>query len=157
MANKDHLEGNRFRDLSEERGQVWRWGLWIVFFFFILGFASWGLGLFGSIVSAPGRVISRTLETDNIISTYERFHDRYGVYKSRISQIASQERTIKDLGEVEVREKVKLRQELEAMRQSCRDLANAYNADSIKTNRSIFKGRDAPAELDAVACDGRAS
>src|SRR3990167_6388848 len=125
MAEKeDAWKGLRYSDLGHERGQAWRWGFWIIFFAFVLGAGAWTLGLFGNTASAPGRVISRTLETDNIIATYERFHDRHGVYKSRLAQIVSQQRTIADLSDVKEREKVMLRQELEAMRQSCRDLAN---------------------------------
>lgn len=97
-------------------------------------------GAFTSVITAPSRVISRTLETDNIIGTYERFHDRWQAYNSRLAQITAHEVFVTE--ETDTSERSRLRMELAAMRQSCRDLAATYNADSIKTNRSIFKGRD---------------
>lgn len=35
---------------------------------------------FSSVVTAPSRVINKTLQTDNIINNYEWFHDAYGQY-----------------------------------------------------------------------------
>jgi hypothetical protein len=43
--------------------------------------------------------------------------------------------------------------ELEAMRQSCRDIAARYNADAAKINRSIFMGNGVPPALDDTACN----
>ena len=40
------------------------------------------------------------------------------------------------------------------MRQSCRELAHKYNAESLKKNHSICKGWDLPFDLSATACEG---
>lgn len=107
-----------------------------------------------SIVTAPVRsaagIVNRTLDADNAIATYERFHDRWRGYEARIGQIRDTQRTI--AGETDRVELQRLRIELNAQRQSCREIAAGYNADATKTNRSIFQGREAPATLNMEAC-----
>ncbi len=99
--------------------------------------------------SATG-VVERTLDPNNVIATYERFHDRWKGYEARLRQIAETERNIN--AETDPRERQRLRVDLGAQRQSCREIAAGYNADAAKTNRSIFQGREAPATLDMERC-----
>ena len=108
-------------------------------------------GVIGSVASAPGRVINRTMETGNIIHNYEWFHDVNAAFKSRVAQITAKKKSLST--ETDKPEVIKLRIDLEAMQQSCRDLANKYNANSIKTNVSIFKGQEAPETLNASLCE----
>jgi hypothetical protein len=107
-----------------------------------------------SIATAPLRsasgVVNRTLDADNVIRTYELFHDRYNGFESRKRQIAETQAILN--GETDQREKQRLRIDLGAQRQSCRDIAAAYNSDATKTNRSIFKGREAPEQLNMADC-----
>ena len=42
---------------------------------------------FSSLVTAPSRVINRTLNTDNIISSYEWYHDANAQINARVAQI----------------------------------------------------------------------
>lgn len=112
------------------------------------------VGSLVSIVTSPLRtvsgVIERTMNPDNVLSTYEAFHDRWKGYEARLGQIAE---TRADLAnETNAGEKARLRVDLGAQRQSCREIAAAYNANAIKTNRSIFLGREAPASLNMEAC-----
>lgn len=116
-----------------------------------------GIGLFfhflstaSSVATAPGRVIQRTMETDNIIATYERFHDRWKGYEARVAQLRETQRYYE--AETDPKERSRIRVDPSAQRQSCREIASAYNADSAKTNREIFRGRTAPVELDMAAC-----
>lgn len=106
------------------------------------------------IVTAPFRatsgVINRTLDADNVIRTYELFHDRWTGFEARIRQVQDTQATLNS--ETNQSEKVRLRIDLGAQRQSCRDIAAAYNADVQKTNRDIFRGRSAPQELDMNRC-----
>lgn len=106
---------------------------------------------FSTVVSAPSRVVNKTLQTDNIIFNYERFFDINANYKARTSQI----KQYKGFFETETNpaEKTQLRTEMAAMQQSCRDLANEYNADSQKMNRSLFKDKDLPYELSTSECE----
>ena len=107
-----------------------------------------------NIVTQPFRtasgIVSRTMNADNVLATYERFHDRWTGFEARVRQV---DQTARDLAaEKNDAERIRLRVELGAQRQTCREIAAAYNADAIKTNRSIFQGREAPATLDMERC-----
>ena len=117
----------------------------------IIGTAGSYLFTAGSVATAPARVASRTLETDNIINNYEWFHDANAQYRSRVAQIADHKKFLKD--ENDKAERQRLRMEMAAMQQSCRDLATRYNANATKTNRSIFMGREAPDSLNLNNCE----
>jgi hypothetical protein len=138
-----------FNSDKDLRSDIWKWSFWI--FFFIVVFS--GLAWFINLASVPGKIVSKTLDPDNIIHNYEWFHDFNGQYKSRLNQISGQKAMIKDLGEVNNAEKVRLAQELSAIRQSCRDIVTRYNANATKTNRSIFMGREAPEKLEISTCE----
>lgn len=104
-----------------------------------------------AVATAPGRVISKTLDTNNIINNYEWFHDANAAYQARLNQIREFKGYLDK--EADASERARLRMEMSAQQQSCRELATRYNANSIKTNRSIFKGREAPEELDPQLCE----
>lgn len=105
----------------------------------------------GSVTSAPGRIVQRTLQTDNIIQNYEGFFDRNANYMARLAQIKEQHGYL--AAEKDPDEVVRLRTELSAMRMSCREIATSYNADSEKQNRSLFKSRGLPPTLSLEDCD----
>lgn len=109
------------------------------------------IGTFNTVATAPGRVINKTLQTDNIIFNYERFFDVNANYESRVSQIKEHKSLLAETSDSA--EKTNLRIELSAMKQSCRELANGYNADSRKLNRGLFKDRNLPYELDVTVCE----
>jgi hypothetical protein len=109
------------------------------------------LGVFNNAATAPARVVNKTLETNNIIFNYERFFDVKANYDSRVSQIQEHKSLLADT--TDAAEKTNLRIELSAMKQSCRELANGYNADSRKLNRGLFKDRNLPYELDVNSCE----
>ena len=107
------------------------------------------------VVTSPFRtasgVINRTMDPANVLRTYELFHDRHRSYLARVDQIRS---TAADMArETDPSERSRMRIELGAQRQNCREIVAAYNADAIKTNRSIFQGREAPETLDAEPCN----
>lgn len=104
-----------------------------------------------SVTTAPGRVVSKTLETNNIIQNYERFFNTKANYDARVAQIQEQKGYLD--AETDADEKYQLRVELSAMRMSCRELANDYNADSEKMNRSLFKSKGLPETLNEGTCD----
>lgn len=105
----------------------------------------------GSVATAPARVVTRTMETSNIIHNYEWFFDVKGRYDSRLAQIASIAPQLE--AETDPNERSRLRTEVNAMKAVCRDLANDYNANSQKANRSIFQDARVPERLDAAACE----
>lgn len=126
--------------------------------FILLGVIGFGLsmigGIFGtasSVVSAPGRVIQKTLETDNIIQSYEWFYDVNAGYNARLSQV-NQFKSLFE-SETDPAEKSRLRIDMAAIQQTCRDLTEKYNANSEKMNKSIFKGWSLPESLNQQTCN----
>lgn len=109
------------------------------------------IGVFNTVATAPGRVINTTLQTDNIIFNYERFFDLNANFTSRSMQVAQYKEFL--LTETDPAEKIRLRTEMAAMQQSCRELATKYNADSEKMNRSLFKDKDLPYTLNIAECE----
>lgn len=109
------------------------------------------VGYTANILSAPARVISKTLETDNIINNYEWFHDAAGNFQAKTAQV----RQFKgfEAAETNPAEKGRLRVDMAAIEQSCRELARRYNANSAKINRAIFKGTTTPETLNAGECE----
>lgn len=132
-------------------GAVMRWGLFALVAGLLLYLCASLLGVFGSVATAPGRVVSKTLETDNILASYEWFYDANAQYDSRRGQIRAHAGLI--AAEQDAKERSRLNVELSAMRQSCRDLATKYNANSEKANKSLFKSRGLPEFLPINACE----
>jgi hypothetical protein len=104
-----------------------------------------------TVTSAPARVINKTLRTDNIISNYELFHDESTQFSARLAQIKEHAGFL--TAETDPAERTRLRMEMGAQQQSCRELAADYNANSAKLNRALFKDSGLPPVLDAAACE----
>lgn len=132
-------------------GKLLKWGLLGVVGVGIIGVAASYMHTTASIATAPARVVSRTLETDNIINNYEWFHDANAQYRSRLAQTAEHKTMVAEASDTSERSRLAI--ELSAVRQSCRDLATRYNANATKSNRSIFMGKEAPDNLSLEACD----
>lgn len=98
-----------------------------------------------------GGVINRTFDADNVIAKYEWFHDAHGQYQARVNQIVSTRQMY--IEEKDIAERSRLRIELSAQRQSCRDIVTRYNGNATKTNVSIFQGREAPSSLNIQTCE----
>jgi hypothetical protein len=127
--------------------------MWIVYgILAVLGLWVLGnvTGVIGSIATAPGRVIQKTMQTNNIIHNYEWFHDTWAAWRAKLNQMNTHTELIAGASGAEAN---RLRIELAAIRQKCRSLAEQYNANATKTNRSIFQGREAPEHLDASQCE----
>jgi hypothetical protein len=130
---------------------VMKWGLFVLAAGFLLFGALHVLGVIGTAATAPGRVVNKTLGTDNIISSYEWFYDTNAQFDSRRGQIKTHAALVK--AEEDPKERARLNIELGAMRQSCRDMATKYNANSEKANKSIFKSRGLPETLQLNDCE----
>ncbi len=108
-----------------------------------------------NLVTSPLRtasgVVERTLDPANVLSTYERFHDTWKAFDARVAQINSTNKLLNS--ETDQAERRRFRIEMAAQQQSCRDIAAKYNSDAAKTNRSIFMGKEAPAQLDNSKCE----
>ena len=103
-------------------------------------------------VNAVSGVVSKTLDPNNVIARYEWYHDAYGTFKSRVNQIKVSKGDLAGVAN-DPAETGRLRIELRAQQQNCRQLAEQYNANATKTNQSIFMGREAPTRLDSNLCE----
>ncbi len=119
-----------------------------------LGAFSVFVGLVGTgvkILSTPGRVISKTLETDNVIQSYEWFYDVNAAFDSRVGQVKQFHGFVTE--EKDPAEKSRLKMEMAAMQQTCRELVTKYNANSEKMNKKVFKGWNLPEVLNINNCE----
>jgi hypothetical protein len=135
---------------KEVTSELIKWGLVFLVVSAVLGFVGSYLGVFGKALTAPSRVINKTLDTNNIIHNYEWFFDVNAAYTSRLGQIKTQKAWLSDSKGDETN---RLRIELGAMQQTCRDLATKYNANSEKMNTSVFKGWSLPDSLSMSSCE----
>lgn len=108
-------------------------------------------GFVFDMASQPARVVSMTLDANNVITNYEWFHDVNGNFSARVDQV----KQFKGLyaAEADPVEKSRLRIEMAAMQANCRDLAKRYNANSAKLNRGLFRGNSLPETLESGACE----
>lgn len=102
-------------------------------------------------VNAANGVVSKTINSNNIITNYEWFFDVNAQFDARRGQIRGHHRLIQT--EQDNKERSRLNVELAAIQQSCRDLASRYNANSEKMNRSLFKANSLPETLATTACE----
>lgn len=113
----------------------------------LFGGVGWAVGL----LSQPARIVSKTLDADNVINNYEWFHDANGNYLARAAQI-KQFKAL-NVAESDPQERSRLRIEMAAIQQSCRDLSRRYNANAAKMNRGIFRERSLPDQLNTGDCE----
>lgn len=103
-----------------------------------------------SIISAPGRVLRDTLQTQNIIDNYEMFFDLNAGFERRVADIRSyKEMMVGVTGDEAQRQRI----ELKGLQQTCRDLVTRYNAATAKMNRGVFKDSDLPYTLNLADCE----
>ena len=102
-------------------------------------------------VSSANEIVGKTLNSDNILANYEWFYDMSAQWEARRGQIVAHAGLVKE--ESDTNEHSRLNMELAAMRQSCRDMAAKYNANSEKVNKSLFKSRELPESLNINFCE----
>lgn len=104
-----------------------------------------------SLLSQPARIVSKTFDADNVINNYEWYHDANNQVIARVAQIKGHKGIIAD--NTDNGEKARLRIEMSAIQQSCRDLVGRYNSNATKINRNIFMGRSAPESISPSTCE----
>jgi hypothetical protein len=124
------------------------WTLPRIAMFFVVTSFVFGIA---SLVVLPGAVVQKTLNADNVIQNYEWFHDINNRVMARTAQIKSHRVLVASA--TDTSEKNRLNIELSAMQQNCRDMVAQYNSNATKTNRSIFMGKTAPADLNPGVCE----
>lgn len=143
---------NDYRRSYREVQSEYYWTLPRVVFALFIGMALLGtVGFVFNLLSQPARIVTKTFDADNVITKYEWFYDAHGNLQARVAQV----RQFKDLTakETDPSERNRLRIEMAAIQQSCRDLARRYNANAQKANQSIFMGSGVPSSFDAGQCE----
>lgn len=112
----------------------------------LLAFGAAGI----AVLTAPGRVVTKTLDTNNVINSYEWFYDVKAQFAARRGQLKSHDHLLASVSDAE---RSRLLIELAAIRQSCRELVAKYNANSEKANKAIFKSQGLPETLPAADCE----
>lgn len=141
-----------YRDDFRHGEREYYWTLPRVFLGLFMFLAVFGAGFWlFSLATQPARVITKTFDADNMINNYEWYYEASNQVKARTAQITAHKSIVKD--NTDPSERTRLRVELSAMQQSCRDLVGRYNANATKVNRAIFMGREAPTSLDPQICE----
>ena len=133
-------------------GSFFKWGSIAVGAILAVSVAGFAINVITQPMRTASGIMNKTFNSDNVLHKYEWFHDTNASYISRVNQI--EESTKQFNAETNEAEKRTIRMELNAQKQSCRDLVTKYNANSIKTNVGIFQGREAPTTLDISTCEG---
>jgi hypothetical protein len=106
-----------------------------------------------TVLTAANGVVSKTLNADNIIASYEWFYDVNAQYISRVGQIDAHNIVLKIAATGDTAERSRLQIERSAMQQSCRDLVTKYNANASKMNKAMFKSGELPSSLNINRCE----
>jgi hypothetical protein len=149
-----------YRTVSREvRWSLPRIMLWIGVFmliFFGLGLLARSLGFIGNVASQPARIISKTLDADNVIYNYEWFkrqHEAIGAVERQIP-IAEQQantaraRAARSSSFSAEQEDMRAEAILQGLRNQRENYIAEYNARSRMANRNIFKGSDLPERIE---------
>ncbi|GHE33096.1 hypothetical protein GCM10017673_40030 [Streptosporangium violaceochromogenes] len=164
MSNtpKQSLRNAVRRDFEEETGihfRPWRWffGLLAVALLAWLTFAA--IGWLTQPLRTASGVRERVGNPDNVLYQYEHFHDLCAGVRAVDSKITAKQDEITaydkrhpdgdDSDRFQAAPKRdRLDTELTGLKQHRADLAETYNADSAKANRSLFKDRNLPERID---------
>jgi hypothetical protein len=123
-------------------------GFWIIMIVLGLG-AIGGMGAWGlNILSQPGRILTKTLDADNVIYNYEYFRDKYAAIEGMQPQIANVQAERDALAETYGAPATwssdtqalhaKLSAQLTGLTNTRIRMIQEYNGNASKANKSIF-------------------
>lgn len=111
-------------------------------------------GTLGSIISAPGRVIQQTLETNNIVGNYEWFHQQVRDIDTARGRVRTNTASIREFETMagpretwkldDRQEWARLNSVVTGSRNYYLQLIQDYNARAAMLNRSVFRDRSLP-------------
>lgn len=103
------------------------------------------------IISKPAALVSKATDTTKMLQNYEWFYEASNNFTARSAQV----RQFKSLlaSETEKSEQSRLRIDLAAVQQSCRDLVAKYEAQSGKLHVGYLKSKSLPESLNAKDCE----
>lgn len=104
-----------------------------------------------SLLNKPAALVSKATDTTRMLQNYEWFYEAANNFTTRTAQV----RTIREIlaQETDPGEKQRLRVDLGAVQQSCRELAAKYEAQSGKLHVGYLKSRDLPETLNQKDCE----
>lgn len=149
---------NEMKNVARELGDVprFRWKKWLfvgVGVFLLLYGIFFVLGILTRPLNTLSGIADRTLNSDNVIVKYEQFHDWNQAILAKKNQIAGHKEVYQEVPQSDSAERSRVRIELAAMKQSCRNLVTNYNSNSEKINTSIFKGWSLPHNISLQECE----
>lgn len=104
-----------------------------------------------NILSKPAALVSKATDTTKMLQNYEWFYEASNNFKARVAQVATFKGLMTD--ETEKFERSRLRVDLAAVQQSCRELAAKYEAQSGKIHVGYLKSKSLPESLNAKECE----
>lgn len=127
--------------------------MWVVIAVVAIGGVVWVLG----VMSQPARVISKTLDADNMINNYEWYKTQYNDFKAINQKIESAKAAVtqfkselgprKEWGYEDKTEAARLASIVTGLAYQKADIIAKYNARSQMANRTLFKTNDLPERL----------
>lgn len=104
-----------------------------------------------SLLNKPAALVSKATDTTKMLQNYEWFYEASNNFKSRVAQVSSSKKAL--ASEEDKSEKARLRVDLGAAQQSCRDLSAKYEAQSGKIHVGYLKSKSLPESLNAKECE----
>lgn len=104
-----------------------------------------------SLLNKPAALVAKATNTTQMLQNYEWFYEAANNYDARVSQVRSFKQLLAE--ESDAAEKQRLRVDLAAIRQSCRELAARYAAQSGKVHVGYLKSNALPEVLNLEDCE----
>ena len=104
-----------------------------------------------SLLNKPAAIASKATNTNRMIENYEWFYEAANNFGARTAQVRSFKTLLTK--ESDHAEQSRLRVDLAAVQQSCRDLAAKYEAQSGKVHVGYLKSKDLPQSLNEKECE----
>jgi hypothetical protein len=104
-----------------------------------------------AMVNKPAALASKATDTTAMLRNYEWFHEAASNYVARTAQVRSFKTLLAQ--EPDKGEQSRLRVDLAAVQQSCRDLAAKYEAQTGKIHVGYLKSKSLPESLNQKECE----
>lgn len=103
------------------------------------------------ILNKPAALVAKATDTTKMLQNYEWFYEAANNFTARSAQVKQLKQTYVE--ETDKGEKSRLRVDLQAVQQSCRELSSKYEAQSGKIHVGYLKSNSLPESLNAKECE----
>ena len=110
-----------------------------------------GFALWSSVFTKPVALLNKATDTTKMLANYEWFYEASNNFQSRVAQVKQFKTLV--AGETDKGELSRLRVDLSAVQQSCRDLSAKYSAQSGKLHVGYMKSNTLPETLNMKECE----